>query len=204
MLKIDTADFTRLANEYKQRAAGLRSRPLGDDHSAIGFAVKDLFKDVLLDNEGVSLTRQKHYYSQTGTGYYGSGSVGNDPDKINPQEWLDPGHKGILGTGRFYGSSDTSVTTTGDGGIVDLYTLAEMQPYPNKKRLPGGGYKETFFEPQRPIMYYFRHGWKNPDNPKHHMKKRLIGKRVAEVGAARNVIGRFIGKILQSAGFKRR
>ena len=200
MLKVDTSDFTRLANEYRQRAAALQSRPLGHDTSAVGFAIKDVFKDVLMDNEGVTLREQQRYYSETASGYYGSGSQGHDPAKVNPQEFIDPGGHPIWGTGRFYGSSDVLVTPAGNGANVDLVTQAEMQPYPHIDKKGN----RIFNLPQRPIMYYFRRGWVDPDNSKHFMKPRPVGKRVAAAGAARNVVGRFIGQILEAAGFRRR
>ena len=204
MLKVDTSDFTRLANEYRQRAAALQSRPLGHDTSAVGFAIKDVFKDVLMDNEGKTLSQQQDHYSATGTGWYGTDSGGQDMAKVNPQEWIDPGNRGILGPGRFYGSSDVLVSPSGNGANVDLVTQAQMQPYPNVENVPGQQPKVTYNLPLMPIMHYFRRGWVDPANPKHHMKPRPIGKRVAAAGAARNVVGRFIGQILEAAGFKRR
>lgn len=200
MVQIDTSDFKRLADVYKGRIASMRARPLGDDTSAIGFAVKDLFKDVLMDNDGVTLSEQKRFYRESNQGYYGSGWQGHALDKINPQEFIDPGARPVWGKGRFYQDSDVSFQPNGSGATVDLFTMAEMQPYPHKDK--GGNL--NFNLPQRPIMYYFKHGWVDPEHTSHHMKPRPFGKRVAAAGAERGVIGKFIGAILRSAGFRQR
>lgn len=208
-MNVDLSDFNRIAGEYRQRAENLRSRPLGDQSGQIAGAVKEAFLGVLMDNEHVSLPEQQRYYRESNSGYYGSGSRGNDPAKINPQEFIAPGAKPILGSGRFYGNSGVNIYGNGVGADIDLYSTAIMQPYPynpkfdvKRKGRDTGGMRLSL--PPKPVAEYMREGWIDPMNSNHFMKPRPFGKRLAESTAANSTVGRFIGKIIASVGFRHR
>lgn len=195
--------------KYQVRIRNLTTNPFDEVGPDLNVAIKELFKSVLVDSENLTLTgHQKPHYRSTKRGFYGTDSGGHDMAKVNPQEFIDSASgSAIEGTGRFFRDSDIEISPSSGGFSIDLFSLAEMQPYPNikrgKKDMFGQSMPEVnYFLPQRPIMYYFRHGWVDPGNPKHHMKKRPFGERVANAGVERHVIGRFLTRILRSIGFK--
>ena len=200
MVTVDFSDFNRLAQEYRQRAANLQVRPLGDNHGMIQTAVRQILADALRDNEGLTQSAQNRLFDAEGIGYYGAKFNERDPSKVNPQEFIDAGTSprlGHRGPGRLYANSSVTINPTGDGAIVDLVTSAQMQPYPNART--------GRMLPQMPIMYYIRRGWVDPDNPKHTMGARPeFGQRVAALAAQGKVIGRHLTSILRSAGFRQR
>lgn len=210
MVTVDLSDLQRLGREYRQRAETLRTRPLGDQGGAISGAVRAAFLEALMDNEGVKLSEQQAYYRDTNSGYYGSGWQGHNLSKINPQEIIDPGARGILGSGRFYANSGVEVASYENGAIIDLYSTAVMQPYPyNPQYDPkrgGSSPQQTlaYSLPAKPVAEYMRTGWVDPLYPKHHMKPRPFGRMLAAKSAATNLVSRFVGKIMLSVGFKQR
>lgn len=211
---IDLSDFTRLGEEYQRRANEIASNPWGAERSLIHAAIRQEFQETLLDNEGIHMKMQHGRWLDTFDGFYGSGG-GADLKKVNPQEWISPSPEtiervrakyaangvqiheqgGIHGSGRFFGTSAVQENMQ-DGGIdFDLTTQATMQPYPDIKR--------GYFAPEKPIMYYFRHGWKNPYNPNHQMKPRPFGAWLAQRSSEKGLLGRFGSALLRMAGFRR-
>lgn len=210
MVTVDLSDFERLGREYRQRAENLRAQPLGDQGGAISGAIRAAFLGSLMEHEGVTLTKQQEYYRKTNSGYYGSGWQGHDVAKINPQEFIDRGNGGILGSGRFYADSAVSVSPNETGAELDLYSTAMMQPYPYNPQFDptrrGDMTQQALIYtlPAKPVAEYMRTGWVDPAYPKHHMKPRPFGKRLAIATAAMGTVSRFVGKIMLSVGFKQR
>lgn len=216
MVTIDLSDFTRFAAEYRQRAAAIQSDPWGAGRREIHSAIRDQFRDALMEHEGVHMKMQHGRWIDQFTGYYGGGHVGHDLKKINPQEWIGrsggvtmgmirakyashgvkitAGDDGIHGSGRFFESSAVQENVSGQGVTFDLTTQARMQPYPDLRK--------GYFAPEKPIMYYFRHGWKNPSNPNHQMKPRPFGSWLASRSVG--IISRFGNALLRAAGFRER
>lgn len=216
MLRVDTSGWDDLADKYKSRLHNMESNPWGTERQRVHAGIKDLFRDLLERHEGVSLPQQLDYYRDTKTGYYGSGSQGHDPKKINPQEWIGGSAiNHIRGTGSFFGSSAVEESSNSGGMTFDLTTGARMQPYPRKK--PDDMSWREFFKqlainenqfpyslPEMPIMHYFRNGWVNPQNSQHHMKKRLFGQWLARSagGLGRRLLASYNHVLLRAAGFK--
>ena len=210
MLRVDTSDWNRLAREYEERIKSVENRPFGQYAMEINGAIKHAFLETLQAGEMRPLEMQQKQWLDTNTGPYHAD--GTTEKRVNPQEFISstqssmqaviakyarygtrihaPG--GIHGTGRFYESSYVNNTIGGSGAEFSLETRAQMQPYPNLKR----GYNQ----PMKPIMYYFRRGWVDPDNENHSMKPRPFGQWLAQ--RAIGLLGTFQTKLLRAAGFK--
>lgn len=210
MIRVDTSDWNRLAGEYGRRLANIENSPFGQYAMEVSGAIKHAFFETLQAGEMNPLEMHQRQWLDTNTGPYHDD--GTEEPRINPQELISrsqstmaavikkyaaygtrihaPG--GIHGTGRFYESSYVNPYREGNGMAFSLETRAEMQPYPNLY----SGYNQ----PKKPIMYYFRHGWVDPDNVKHSMKKRPFGQWLAQ--RAVGLLGSFQTKLLRAAGFR--
>ncbi len=225
MININIDDLKQLQNEYRARATRIEINPFGRYTQVVEQGIMKHFKDTLNINEHVSYDDQKRYYKATNKGYYGSGYVGNDLKKINPQEFWGQ-NQDRVGKGDFFGDSSVERYVTGGRFRLDLVTDAEMQPYPRAKmrvqafsRYLGDNINsmanfmglsvetvkselQPYLLPRMPIMYYFRHGWVNPENSLHHMKKRPFGKWLAIRAQAIHLLGTYLPYLLKAAGFK--
>lgn len=206
MVKIDLSDFNRLAGEYRQRAAALQSRPMGDQQTEVQHAIREMFRGALMENEGITQRAQNELWESENIGYYGAKAQDRNLEQVNPQEFIDPGtmpSQHTRGSGSLYGSSSVRIVPTGQGAVIDLVTSATMEPYPNINIKTG----EVTRHPIgiKPIMYYIRHGWVDPLNQNHHMEKRpQFSQRVARTGMETGVVTRFLSRILKSIGFRER
>lgn len=205
MVKVDLSDFNRLAGEYRQRAAALQSRPMGDQQTEVQHAIREMFRGALMENEGITQRAQNELWETENIGYYGAKFEERNPEQVNPQEFIDPGtspSQHTRGQGSLYGSSSVRIVPTGQGAVIDLVTSATMQPYPNINLQTG---EVTYSLPARPIMYYIRHGWVDTLNRKHTMGARpQFSQRVARTGMETGVVTRFLSRILKSIGFRER
>jgi len=214
-VKLDLSDLERLADLYDDRAAAIQREPFGGNRSVIREALREALKIALQagTNPQSELTR---YYEDTGHGKYGSQS-NEDTSIVNPQEWLDPaGVASIkarnLQTGphtSLYGSSYVNTGISGLGMQMYLNTRATMTPYaydPTKdKRADADDLARGMIvnQPTRPIMYYLDHGWTDPKNPAHRMKKRE-GFRQHVIDAFVPFIRNLPRMLMLGAGFRER
>lgn len=199
MLRVDTSDWNNLVKKYEARIKNLETNPFGSYRAEVHTDIKDLFRELLEMHEGVSLPEQLRYYKETGKGYYGSGWVGHDVKKINPQEWIGGASQShIKGHGSFFQSSLVRESAGSGTMSFSLETGATMQPYPQDKETG------AYLLPELPIMEYFRKGWKNRQNPNHHMKKRPFGTWLARSAGrlGRRLLAQFNTKLLRAAGFQ--
>jgi hypothetical protein len=210
MFKVDTSDWNKLVDKYQARGRNLESRPFGQYSMEVQGAIKHALLETLQAGEMNPLEMHQKQWLATNTGPYHDN--GTEEKRINPQEFIStsqssmqaviekyasygtPIHApgGIHGSGRLYGDSYVDPQVSGAGIAFSLETNAEMQPYPNLRT----GYNQQ----KRPIMYYMRHGWTDPDKPEHSMKKRPFGRWLAERSIG--LLGSFQTKLLRAAGFK--
>jgi hypothetical protein len=202
MVTIDFSDFGRWAKELEMRATALQQRPFAHCQAKVESTIKELFHEVLSDNEHITLSEQIKHYKQTGRGYYGTDSGGHNMAMVNPQEDIDPGTAPLaphqMGKGRLFRDSSIRITQNASGVDIDLYSGAEMKPYPHRNK--DGTFSQLS---TKPIAQYFREGWNYPVS-NHHMEKRPFGRSLAKIAAERGTLGTLLPDMLESAGFRKK
>lgn len=193
---IDLTNVAEFVNETKRRYTAIKTKTVSNVQEEIKNVINPLFVKVLTEGENLTLTEQKEIYQATKKGPYGQLSGEHEMSRINMQERIDPGQS-VLGQGRMYENRE-HIFTTNDGSVEwDLITHATMTPYPTNAKN-----KTVADLPNKPLMYYMRHGWRDPNNFNHHMKPRPFGNLLAVSAKLDKIFAKVNHPLIKSWGFK--